>query len=366
MTPDDDIYDLDVDLDTAEDDDADALMREAVAAVEARRDEGSDLEVEIVDPDDADDAASGSVASVSDAKPQKRAKSHAPLPFSGMRTPDEVRVLEEEVIALRERCLRALADLENYRRRTERERTEMERFAGFDLIREFLGVVDNLERALGSTGSVEDLSKGVEMIHRQLLDGLKRFGVERVESIGSTFDPAIHEAVARVEDVGVKEPTVVNEMQSGFLMHDRLLRPAIVQVAMPVKVEVVDSLESRDEQDEEVSNGAADRHDADGDETVGTEADPGQDDGDVEAEAAAGSPEELDQSGDDTDSSSASASSPTAQERDEAEASAARDPQKVTSESEKKNESAEAVSSVRNNQGPVVIDYLGTEIGGED
>lgn len=227
MSPDEDIYDLDLDLDEQVDDDPDAVMQEAMASIEARQEEASG------------EIKRGSVA---------RDDSSVDLP-SEIGSTDKVKQMEEEIVALRERSLRALADLENYRRRSEKERDELMRYAGFEMLREFLDVVDNLERALGSQGSLEDLTQGVQMIHRQLLDVLRRFGVERVESKGEAFDPAVHEAVAKVEDSTVKEATVIDEMQSGFVMHDRLLRPAIVRVAMPT--EAPDSAEDATETEEE-------------------------------------------------------------------------------------------------------------------
>ncbi len=141
--------------------------------------------------------------------------------------------LVEELKELRERSLRTLADYENYRRRSERERDELRKYAGSEILREFLTIMDNLERALAATGSLEDLTSGVEMIHNQMIDLLKRNGVEEVPAEGEPFDPMVHEAVARVEDPGVDQPVVVHEMQRGYRVHDRLLRPSIVRVAVP-------------------------------------------------------------------------------------------------------------------------------------
>ena len=100
-------------------------------------------------------------------------------------------------------------------------------------MRSFLAVVDNLERALASEGSVEDLKQGVEMILRQMGNLLTDSGVQRVAAIGQPFDPSVHEAVTRQEDPNVSAPTVSEELQSGYMMHERLLRPAVVKVSMP-------------------------------------------------------------------------------------------------------------------------------------
>lgn len=143
--------------------------------------------------------------------------------------------LEEELEELRDRSVRTLADFENYRRRAERERDDLRRYASFDAMADFLPVVDNLERALSAGGSSDDLKVGVEMILKQMRDLLRQRGVEAVEAMGQPFDPSVHEAVARDEDPEVEVPTVIQVMQRGYRMHDRLLRPALVKVAMPVE-----------------------------------------------------------------------------------------------------------------------------------
>ncbi len=145
----------------------------------------------------------------------------------------EVERLTAEVAALRDRSLRTLADFDNYRKRVERERGEDRRYGAQELLREVVGIVDNLERASLAEGSLEDLRQGVAMILRQLEDLMKRSGVSRVEAVGEVFDPSVHEAVSRVEDPDVSEATVVEEFQAGYLIHDRLLRPSIVRVAVP-------------------------------------------------------------------------------------------------------------------------------------
>lgn len=139
----------------------------------------------------------------------------------------------EERDDYRERWLRALADLDNYRKRVERERAEERKYRSLEVLREVLAIADNLQRALDAAGGVDDLKKGVEMIVRQLDALLEDFGVRKVPTVGRPFDPEVHDAVAREEDAGVTEPTVKEELQAGYSMHDRLLRPAMVAVAMP-------------------------------------------------------------------------------------------------------------------------------------
>ena len=141
--------------------------------------------------------------------------------------------LGDEIKELRDRSMRTLADFDNFRKRVERERSEQRRYAGGEILRGLLAVVDNLERALGAQGSLEELREGVELILRQIGELLKRHGVERVLAEGARFDPASHEAVVRHERAEVVEPTIVKELQAGYRLRDRLLRPALVEVAVP-------------------------------------------------------------------------------------------------------------------------------------
>lgn len=143
---------------------------------------------------------------------------------------------EGEVKDLRDQLLRTLADFDNFRKRAERDKALMQRYALFDVLKDFLDVSDNLGRALAASGPADDLKRGVEMIARQFSDLLLRYGVVPVDAVGRPFDPKVHEAVAREESTAVAVPTVVSELQRGYRLHDRLLRPAMVAVAMPAAV----------------------------------------------------------------------------------------------------------------------------------
>lgn len=145
----------------------------------------------------------------------------------------EVERLREEIADLRDRSMRTLADFDNFRKRSERERQDIRKYAVVEPMREFLSVMDNLDLALSAGGSAEDLKRGVEMIHRQMQDLLRRFGVQEVKAVGEAFDPQVHEAVSREESADVKGPTVAAELRRGYTLHDRLLRPAMVKVAVP-------------------------------------------------------------------------------------------------------------------------------------
>jgi molecular chaperone GrpE len=145
--------------------------------------------------------------------------------------------MEREIADLRDLSARTLADFDNYRKRSERERQEIRRYALMEPLRDLLDVVDNLERAVSAAGSAEDLKQGVEMTLRQLGDVLRRHGVQPVEAEGRTFDPKVHDAVSRQETPDVEEPTVASELQKGYTLHDRLVRPARVVVAVPAEAE---------------------------------------------------------------------------------------------------------------------------------
>jgi molecular chaperone GrpE len=131
--------------------------------------------------------------------------------------------------------LRERADLENFRRRAQREKEELSRFANENIIKEIVPVVDNLERAVAHArqecGDAEGLLQGVEMTLSMFAKALDKFGVTPFNSIGEAFDPARHEAMGQVESAEHAPNTVIHEMQKGYLLSSRLLRPALVMLA---------------------------------------------------------------------------------------------------------------------------------------
>ena len=140
-----------------------------------------------------------------------------------------------EAAEAQDRYLRTLAEFENFRRRTGREREEWRRQSQEELLREILPVLDNFDRALAAppTGDTDrGFRTGVELIHRNFLAALERVGVRPFTAVGQPFDPARHEAVARVERSDVEDHTVVSEALRGYLHHDRVFRPAQVVVAV--------------------------------------------------------------------------------------------------------------------------------------
>jgi molecular chaperone GrpE len=141
---------------------------------------------------------------------------------------------EREFKELYDRHIRTLADFENYKKRALKDQAEFSKFANEKLLKELLPVVDNLERAIASSKETREISKlneGAELIKKQFLDVLSKFGVTTLESLGHPFDPHRHQAVSQIEREGVEENRVVGEAQKGYLLHDRLLRPALVAVS---------------------------------------------------------------------------------------------------------------------------------------
>jgi molecular chaperone GrpE len=132
----------------------------------------------------------------------------------------------------RDRYLRTLADFENFRKRAEREKDDFRRYALVGVVRELLPVIDNFERALEHAEEGDEFHKGVALIYKQFFEVLTRHGLKPITDSGVRFDPNIHEAVVREEDPSVPSHTVVAVLQKGYFLHDRLLRPAMVKVAV--------------------------------------------------------------------------------------------------------------------------------------
>jgi len=130
------------------------------------------------------------------------------------------------------RYIRAVADFENFRKRTEREKADFFRYAVANVIKDMLPVLDNFDRALDHAEEGDEFHKGVLLIYKQLYDVLQKHGLKPIEESGVVFDPNIHEAVVREETDSVPTQTVVAVLQKGYFLHDRLLRPALVKVAV--------------------------------------------------------------------------------------------------------------------------------------
>ena len=133
---------------------------------------------------------------------------------------------------LEDRMLRARAEFDNARRRGERERSEFLQFAAMDVIKELLPVVDDFERALKVETAGREYTKGVELIYQRLIETLKKIGLEPIDTTGQQFDPNLHQAVYRVQTEEAEDMAILSEYQRGYNFRGKLLRPAMVQVAV--------------------------------------------------------------------------------------------------------------------------------------
>jgi len=160
-----------------------------------------------------------------------------PLKAKLKRKDHEIKELKKEAHELKDKYLRLAAEMENLRKRLDREKSDFLQFALADLLRELLGVQDNFERALKSLAGSENPSaaEGIALIAKQLTELLRRRGVTEIEAEGKPFDPTVHSAVVSVESKDVADPIVGEVLQKGFRLNDRLLRPALVKVLVPVQ-----------------------------------------------------------------------------------------------------------------------------------
>ncbi len=172
-----------------------------------------------------------------DPAPPGAEKPADPAPASAK--PSREAELEAELAKLKDQLLRALAETENVRRRLEQQADERGRYAVSRFAKDMLTVADNLRRALDAIPPAmiegdevaKRLAEGVELTERGLLTALEGHGIRRIQAKGARFDPHLHQAMIEVEAGGVEPGTVVQEMQAGYTIHDRLLRPALVGVA---------------------------------------------------------------------------------------------------------------------------------------
>src|SRR5687767_4286030 len=186
------------------------------------------------DPEFAEAAASDPDAGDETAAEQ----SEAAAPPEGA-TDEAIAATEKERDTLKEQLLRAVADFDNYRKRIERERRELSDYAATDVLLELLPIIDNFERALQAPAGGDEafkkadeaFKKGVELIHKQMLDLLRKRGVTLIDALGADFDPNVHQAVIHEPSDEHREGEVMQELQRGYKLGDRLLRPAMVKVA---------------------------------------------------------------------------------------------------------------------------------------
>lgn len=224
------------------------VIDEAVRSVERHMDEETTVvEVEAAEPPPAGDVSvSEPPAQAEDAAAlrQEVETLRAQLELSqakGRETMDRLREAHERAKDFQERAVRAQADLENYRKRAQKEKEEVQKFGAEKLLKDLLPVVDNLDRAMEAAEKTPDLDsfqKGVAMTRKSFEDALSRHGVKAFSAKGQAFDPRMHEAVQQVETADVPAGHVVMELVRGFFLNERLVRPALVVVARaPAEVE---------------------------------------------------------------------------------------------------------------------------------
>ena len=146
-------------------------------------------------------------------------------------TSDELSKLKSERDALFDRLARLQAEFDNFRKRQTKENADFRDYALTNAIREFLPILDSLDRALQTQPEGQEFRKGVELIDRQFHDALAKLGVQPIDAKGQPFDPNLHQAIQMVESKDVEENHVVDEVQRGYRIKDRLLRPAMVTVS---------------------------------------------------------------------------------------------------------------------------------------
>ena len=133
---------------------------------------------------------------------------------------------------LKDRLLRPLADFDNFRRRAERDRYEYVQFAAMEMVRDLIPLLDDFRRAVKVETADKEYAKGIELIDQRLFETLKKAGLEHIEAAGRLFDPNLHQAVDRVQSEELPDQTVLEEYQSGYNFKGKLLRPAMVKVAV--------------------------------------------------------------------------------------------------------------------------------------
>ncbi len=212
--------------------------------------QGDIVEISYVpDEDEHNGGDEAAVHHVEEAK-EKPAKSTTKKKSSTKKLQKKIDQLEEALETrtgerddFRDKYLRSLAEVDNFRKRIKKEKEEFQKYVLGDFILGLLEVVDNFERALKAkmntenTNDEKSIISGVEMIYKQMMDLLKKNNVQEIDAQGKTFDPNIHQALSREEKEGIDDPIVLEVYQKGFNYNNKLLRPALVKVAVPIQEE---------------------------------------------------------------------------------------------------------------------------------
>jgi molecular chaperone GrpE len=168
--------------------------------------------------------------------PPRKRKTPAKAPVTKKHV-DEIEKLKKEIQELKQEYLRQMADKENLRKRLEREKSEYYQYALSEFFGELLVVLDNFERSLksGEQKNLDNFQEGIEMIYKQMLDLLNKYGVKPIEIKDKIFNPHLHQAFMTEESEDIEEPQVGEEFQRGYMLNERLLRPSLVKVMLPKK-----------------------------------------------------------------------------------------------------------------------------------
>lgn len=151
-----------------------------------------------------------------------------------VRMQQELETARAENAAAADMMLRLAAEMDNYKKRVDKDRQSLIKYGCQGVVQELLPILDNFERAIESANESKDFDsflEGVEMIFKQMSDALERKGISRIDAVGAVFDPNVHEAVVQVASEEHPENTVVEELQKGYMLHDRIIRPAMVTVS---------------------------------------------------------------------------------------------------------------------------------------
>lgn len=145
--------------------------------------------------------------------------------------PDELSEISAELDSTKDMLLRTVAEFDNYKKRTEKEREKLSEFIKANTVKELLPVADNIARAALCDKGSADYIKGLEMIVKQMCEALDKIGLKEIEAAGQQFDPTLHEAVMHIEDSELPENTVAEVLQAGYKLGDTVIRPSMVKVA---------------------------------------------------------------------------------------------------------------------------------------
>lgn len=181
--------------------------------------------------DEAEAAQEDAVEGSEEEAPEEAASEAAAMQEEIEALKGQVEKLTGDLQEKKDRLLRLQADFDNFRRRSAKEREEISAVVTQNFCKDMLPLLDNFERAMAAeTKDVEAFQKGVEMIFTQFQEVLKKNGLEQIEAVGQKFDPNFHQAVMRVEDPEKEDDTVAQELQKGYMVKGRVIRPSMVQV----------------------------------------------------------------------------------------------------------------------------------------